>query len=157
MLKCFPANAALSTNSAGVRVVKGCFAVHDLSCNAEIESWDSYACVVLRLYSFCPPGDLICSLNTTGARHPHSVTFHLRCSCHSRGFVSSIHRLLSLSLHFASLSVCRLSVRQLHFALVCDGAPEELGGYARAGPGLQRVPGHRSHVGEGEANGVFPV
>lgn len=65
--------------------------------------------------------------------------------------VSSLHRLLSLSNFSVSSCLCLcLSLTQLHFAVLCDGAPEELGGYARAGPGLQRLSRHRLHSGEGE-------
>ena len=97
----------------------------------------------------------ICPANTMGTRHPHSITFHVGYALHSQGFVSSLHRLLSSSNSHLSLSlsssVC-LWVSQLHFAILCDGALEELSGYARAGPGLQRLSRHRLHFGEGETN-----
>lgn len=100
----------------------------------------------------CPQGDSNWSPNTMGTQHPHSITFHVGYALHSQGFVSSSHRLLSLSLT-CILSLCRcLCVCQLHFAILCDGALEELSGYARAGPGLQRLSRHWLHFGEGETN-----
>lgn len=48
------------------------------------------------------------------------------------------------------LSCCLSLARQLHFAVLCDGALEELCGNAGAGLGLQRIPRHWLHFGEGE-------
>lgn len=45
----------------------------------------------------CPQGDANCRPHTMGTRHPDSITFHVGCALHSQGFVSSLHRLLSLS------------------------------------------------------------
>lgn len=69
-------------------------------CNAELESWEAIllincnvvvsAALKVLLTRICPP-------NTMRTRHPHSITFHVGYALHSQGFVSSLHRLLSLS------------------------------------------------------------
>lgn len=66
----------------------------------------------------------------------------------SAAFIDYCHCLTCLSLCM-SLFVC-LCAGQLHFALFCDGALEELGGYARAGLSLQRLSRHWLRFGKGE-------
>lgn len=67
------------------------------------------AYILLHCCICCPQGDPHQSPNATGTRHPHSITFHVGHALHSQGFVSSLHRLLSLSNSLSlppQLSVC---------------------------------------------------
>lgn len=57
---------------------------------------------------------------------------------------------LNLSLSSLVCYCVPLWFLQLHFAVLRHGAPEELGGHAGAGSGLQRLPRHRLRPGKGE-------
>lgn len=77
-----------------------------------------------RRFICCPQGDAYCRPHTMGTWHPDSITFHVGCALHSQGFVSSLHRLLSLSnsrlSHFLSLSLsvcCPFSCTLLSFVM----------------------------------------
>lgn len=71
----------------------------------------------VMLTRFCPP-------STVSTQHSHSITFHVENVLHSPGFVSSLHRLLSLSnfavrlsLCLCLFSVCALSCTLLSFVM----------------------------------------
>ncbi len=56
-----------------------------MNCNVVVS-----AALKVMLTRICPP-------NAMGTRHPHSITSHVGHALHSQAFVSSLHRLLSLS------------------------------------------------------------